>query len=158
MDAIPEHRYRGARALIALHEVNLRGFLVTWRAAKAAGVALPQTDDPDYASLELLLKHVLGCARHYILWCCESLDQALPQIDPAPEAEHVEEQMEAYTAHVLEGWRQPLRDVTEERFGESYASRWGSMYCIDGMLEHAVMHPIRHTFQLEALLNSIQPS
>ena len=31
-------------------------------------------------------------------------------------------------------------------------TRWGSPYSINAMLEHAVMHPIRHRFQLENLL------
>jgi hypothetical protein len=33
-----------------------------------------------------------------------------------------------------------------------FPSRWNVHYCIDAMLEHAVMHPIRHTFQLQELL------
>jgi hypothetical protein len=33
-----------------------------------------------------------------------------------------------------------------------YPSRWQTRYCIDAMLEHAVMHPIRHAFQLEELM------
>ena len=34
-----------------------------------------------------------------------------------------------------------------------YPSRWQTRYCIDSMLEHAVMHPIRHAFQLEELMH-----
>jgi hypothetical protein len=33
-----------------------------------------------------------------------------------------------------------------------YRSRWQTLYSIDAMLEHAVMHPIRHAFQLEELM------
>ena len=42
--------------------------------------------------------------------------------------------------------------MSPERFDEEHLSRWKVTYCIDGMLEHAVMHPIRHRVQLEALL------
>jgi hypothetical protein len=31
-------------------------------------------------------------------------------------------------------------------------SQWLTRFCIDSMLEHAVMHPIRHAFELDALL------
>ena len=65
----------------------------------------------------------------------------------------IEDQVEAHLAHVMERWRGPLARVAEERFHRpSYPSRWKVDYCIDAMLEHAVMHPIRHEFQLERLL------
>ena len=55
--------------------------------------------------------------------------------------------------HVLEKWRAPLRDIGDDRLETpEYPSRWQTRYCIDAMLEHAVMHPIRHAFQLEELM------
>jgi hypothetical protein len=43
--------------------------------------------------------------------------------------------------------------VTDEQLDKGiYPSRWGTEYCIDAMLEHAVMHPIRHEFQLRNLM------
>ena len=42
-----------------------------------------------------------------------------------------------------------MADVPGKRFNETYASAWGVDYCIDAMLEHAVMHPLRHTAQLK---------
>jgi hypothetical protein len=45
--------------------------------------------------------------------------------------------------------------VAPERFeGRAYASRWGDPFTIDGMLEHAVVVSIRHTFQFEELLGA----
>jgi hypothetical protein len=37
-----------------------------------------------------------------------------------------------------------------------YSSRWGVNYCVDAMLEHAVMHPERHRFQLLELMGARQ--
>jgi hypothetical protein len=55
--------------------------------------------------------------------------------------------------HVLEQWRAPLQDLGDDRLERAeYPSRWHTRYCIDAMLEHAVMHPIRHSFQLEELM------
>ena len=46
-----------------------------------------------------------------------------------------------------------LREVPDEKLETpEYPSRWQTRYCIDSMLEHAVMHPIRHAFQLDELL------
>ena len=57
--------------------------------------------------------------------------------------------------HVLEQWRRPLREVGDERLETpEYPSRWKTQYCIDAMLEHAVMHAIRHAFQLEELMST----
>lgn len=48
MVEVPEHAYRGARAMVVLHEQHLRAFLDAWNQAKASGVPLPQVADPDY--------------------------------------------------------------------------------------------------------------
>jgi hypothetical protein len=53
----------------------------------------------------------------------------------------------------LERWREPLQDVPDERLeSPEYPSRWKTLYSIDAMMEHAVMHPIRHAFQLNELM------
>ncbi len=48
---LQNYRYRGARALVLLHERAQRALLPVWRRAKAAQITLPSTKDPDYASL-----------------------------------------------------------------------------------------------------------
>ncbi|MGE0432253.1 MAG: hypothetical protein AB7S36_08335 [Planctomycetota bacterium] len=151
-DTLPAYRYRGARAMVLLHEQHLREFVATWRQAVAAGVRLPASDDPDYASLEHLLVHVLACARGYMVWCCEVLKLPDPQIRPAPGADVVAAQANDFVEAVVAGWRAPLADIEEPAFGATYVSRWGWHYSVDSMLEHAVMHPIRHTFQLRELM------
>ena len=45
-----------------------------------------------------------------------------------------------------------LHLLVELFMDKTYTSRWKVEYCIDAMLEHAVMHPIRHEFQLSNLL------
>jgi hypothetical protein len=147
------HAYRGARALVLLHETHLRDFLSVWKRARAAGVSMPATEDPSYESLETLLRHVLRAARGYMTWTCEVLDLPDPDIRPTPEAEAIEAEADTYLEHVLERWQGPLCNVAPERFEDkTYTSRWGVNYCIDAMLEHAVMHPIRHEFQIERIL------
>jgi hypothetical protein len=45
-----------------------------------------------------------------------------------------------------------LISIEESKFFDAvYKSNWGTDYCIEAMLEHAVMHPIRHEFQLKEL-------
>jgi hypothetical protein len=152
---VKEYTYGGARALIALHEQHMRSFLETWRKAKRADVTLPQTTDPAYKSMETLLRHPLKSSRGYIIWICQKLELPDPGIDPVPEIEHIERSAEVFLGHLLERWQLPLRNVPEERFFDrTYSSNWDVEYCIEGMLEHAVMHPIRHEFQLINLIQT----
>lgn len=146
--------YSGAAALKALHEIHLRGFLKIWREAAERGVELPSTDDPSCASMEALLAHVLGCAARYLNWICEQLELPERIADERPAPEDLPSRAEEYLERVLEAWSEPLAGLTEERaYAPAHVSRWGPPYCIDAMLEHAVMHPIRHTRQLRRLLS-----
>jgi hypothetical protein len=148
-----EFKYEGARALVQLHEVHLKSFLKTWTKAKALNMDLPVTDDPDYQSLDALLRHVLRAARGYMIWICEQLNLENPDIRSVPQVDHIAAEAESYLPYLLDRWRLPLADIPEDRFfDQAYTSRWGAQYCVEAMLEHAVVHPIRHQFQLENLL------
>jgi uncharacterized damage-inducible protein DinB len=149
-------RSRAVRALVLLHDENLRRFLVVWKQARAASIVLPLTDDPAYASLDALLRHVFGAARGYMTWVCEVLELPHPEIRVPPDAPALAVDADSYMEHVLERWRTPLQDVGDDRLETpEYPSRWQTRYCIDAMLEHAVMHPIRHAFQLEELMRAL---
>jgi len=153
-DHISKYSYNGARAMVSLQEQHLKSFLEIWRKAKEKNIRLPETDDEDYESLETLLVHVLRASRGYMTWMCEKLNLPDPKIDPIPDNKKVEQNADRYLEHLIERWRVPLADIPEELFfGKAYKSRWGADYCIDAMLEHAVMHPIRHEYQLYNLIN-----
>jgi hypothetical protein len=141
--------------MVILHEEHLRRFVHTWRRALAASVSLPPTDDPNYASMSVLGRHVLRSAGGYMIWMCEMLSLPDPGIRPAPDAAAIVGEADDYLEHVLERWLTPLLDVSNEQLETpEYPSRWQTRYSIDAMLEHAVMHPIRHAFQLDELMNT----
>ena len=151
--SLKKYRYNGARSLVLLHEKHLESCLKTWQEAKSIGIELPKTDDIDYKSLDTLLRHILRAARGYMIWICDKLNLPDPKIAKTPETDIIEAKAEEYISHLLEKWRLPLSDITEDKFhSPTYTSRWGVDYCIDAMLEHAVMHPIRHEFQLRHLM------
>ena len=147
------HYQSGAvRALVHLHERHMRSFLETWKRAKAAELALPATEDPDCMTLEAMLAHTLRASRGYMVWMCANLALPDPEINPAPDLDTVEIEADDYLEYLLERWRSPLVEMTEARIVEEYTSNWGETFTVESMLEHAVMHPIRHAFQLETLL------
>ncbi len=148
-----KYKYNGARSMVLLHEKHLKSCLQTWHEAKKLNIKLPETDDKDYQSLETLLKHILGAARRYMVWMCSKLNLPDPRIEREPEPEVVEFEADKFVDHLVEKWRLPLTEVPEEICtGAVFKSNWGVDYCIDAMLEHAVMHPIRHEFQLRNLI------
>jgi len=155
MSADLTYRSRAVRALVLLHEEHLRRFVDTWRCALASSVSLPATDDPAYGSLGALGQHVLGAPGRYMVWMCEVLKLPEPGVRPVPDATAILRDAEEYMEHVLERWRAPLCGVSNEQLETpEYPSRWQTRYCIDAMLEHAVMHPIRHAFQLDELMKA----
>ncbi len=148
------YAHGGARALVYLHAKHLRAFIATWRQAAATGLELPASEDPDCVSLEAMLRHVLGAARGYMVWMCEVLELEDPAIDSVPD--EVTADLDAYVAHVLERWDGPLCGLqARDADRPAYPSRWGTEYCIDAMLEHAAMHPIRHELQLDRLMGAV---
>ncbi len=78
-----------------------------------------------------------------------------PKISIQPSVNEIEIAIDEYVAHLLERWEIPLVKVDEKDLVYStYSSNLGTDYCIEAMLEHAVMHPIRHEFQLRQLLKN----
>lgn len=93
MNTFPEYRYKGASALVKLHEIHLQSFYETWKQAKQLNVKLPDSDDPYYKSLDTLLYHLLRSARGYMIWMCDKLGLEDPQIKETPPAEIIEEKL-----------------------------------------------------------------
>jgi hypothetical protein len=150
---LPSYKYKGARSLVILQEKHLLAFYETWKLAYSKNIILPITEDPDYESLNTLLRHVLRSAGNYMKWICEKLELPNPNIIPPPEPELLSKNADEYINHILEKWKSPLSKIKEEKFhAPTFTSNWGVEYCIDAMLEHAVMHPIRHEFQLQNLI------
>lgn len=149
-----DYRSRAARALVLLHEQELRELLDVWRKAKGAAIRLPATTNPNYASLQTVLLHVLKAARNYLVWVCEKLGLPEPGVDEPPAADRLEAEAARYLEHLVARWRVPLGGVDPARFRECYETRWGTQSTIEGMLEHAVAHPLRHAFQLRELMEA----
>lgn len=149
MEKLDEYQYNGASVLVSLHERELRGFYDAWKSFKKSGSNLPVTKDPNYKTCNTLLHHVLKCAKDYLVWICENLELPDPGVDPVPEVDSIDRNAENYIDHLLKQWENPLKEIPQKRFYvPEFRSMWKVNYCIDAMLEHAVMHPVRHKCQL----------
>lgn len=152
-DELSDYSSRAARALVLLHDQHLRQCVEIWKQAKAANLQLPATQSEDYRSLDALLHHILRSARIYLFRICQHLGRPAPEIGAVPDVDGLAGQADAYLEHLLEQWRLPLDDVTDAQMEPDPELYFAGMpYWVDAMLEHAVMHPIRHGFQLSELM------
>ncbi|MEP7028305.1 MAG: hypothetical protein ABI960_06900, partial [Candidatus Eisenbacteria bacterium] len=138
------------RSLVELHEQELREFVATWKRFVAAGKPMPDAQgDPDYESPERLVAHVQGSARSYLLWIWEMLEQPVSDLPLVRDPAVIVPALDAFMDETLEGWRRHLAPLGNEQASDrQYKSRWGELFTIEQMLEHAVVHPMRHRIQL----------
>jgi uncharacterized damage-inducible protein DinB len=140
---------------VELHEIELRRFCDAWEAFRASGLSLPKTDDPSYASVEHLGGHVFRAARNYLTWIGEFVNRPVTDVDSETDAARIAGKGRVFVDEVLAAWRRHLALLEDrEMTPATRKSRWGEDYNIEQMLEHAVVHPMRHRIQLERLVSA----
>jgi uncharacterized damage-inducible protein DinB len=118
-----------------------------------ARVVDPQTEDEDCRSAQTIMSHVVGAAYGYADYIREqfSIASTRPQKKLLSRQESLE-QLDAalrYTAQTLEG-RWEMR--YEEILSMVINSRWGVVYNLETLLEHAIVHVLRHRRQIEKFI------
>ncbi len=140
------------RSCMELHEIELRRFHDTWLLFRASGTPLPETDDPSYQSTEHLAGHVLRWSRDYLTWIGDCVQRPVSDLDAEMDPVAIAGRSAAFMEEVLSGWRRHLASLEDrELVPVTHTSRWGEPYSIEQMLEHAIVHPMRHRIQLERL-------
>ncbi|MGH3054334.1 MAG: hypothetical protein ACRDL7_05080 [Gaiellaceae bacterium] len=149
-----EFRSRAVRSLAELHEHQLKEFMVTWKRFIASGKPLPEArGDASFESHDKLIAHVQGAARSYLLWIWEVLERPIEGLPLTRDPAVIVPRLDAFMAETLDGWRRHLAPLEDEQLSpKQYMSRWGEPHTIEQMLEHAVVHPMRHRIQLERIL------
>ena len=141
------------RSCVELHETELNRFYQVWRAFRASGTALPPTSDPNYESADHLGGHVLRAARNYLTWIGDTVQRPVTDVDLDNDTVSVAGKGRAFLEEVLAAWRRHLALVDDQELTDiTRKSRWGVDHTVEQMLEHAVVHPMRHRLQLERLL------
>ena len=144
------------RSCVELHEVELERFYVVWERFCASGTPLPETDDPSYVSAEHLGGHVFRAARGYLTWMGEFVGRPITDVDTDTDPLSIARKGRAFVGEVLAAWRRHLALLEDgEMTPATRKSRWGEGYTIEQMLEHAVVHPMRHRIQLERLMSDV---
>jgi len=149
-------RSRAVRSLVELHERELTAFVATWRRFVSSGWPMPEAHgDPDYETADRLVAHVQGSARSYLLWVWEVLERPIEGLPLIRDPSIIVPRLDEFMQETLDGWRRHLAPVENDQLApKQYLSRWGEPHTIEQLLEHAVVHPMRHRIQLERILES----
>jgi len=147
-------RSRAVRSLVELHEKELPAFLATWKRFVASGKPMPEArGDASFASAETLVSHVQGAARGYLHWIHEMLGRPITDPPLTRDPAVIVPRLDGFLAETLAGWRRHLATLEDDELSpKQYLSRWGEPHTVEQMLEHAVVHPMRHRIQLERII------
>jgi len=147
-------RSRAVRSLVELHEVEMRSFLQVWRRFVAADLPMPEAHgDEDYENRERLAGHVLRAARGYLTRIGEWVGRPVNDVDASQDPYEIVRRAPEFAEEVLSAYRRHLAEVTKEELEpQLHRTRWGDLMSVENLLEHAVVHPMRHRIQLERVL------
>jgi uncharacterized damage-inducible protein DinB len=120
-------------------------------------IADAETQDEDCRSIETIMNHVIRAGYGYAKYMRDALSMESSPVEARriPHAKIGEEieKVIAHTAAIFEGERQ----ITDEEMNEIFfKTRWGVMFNIDQLFEHAIVHVLRHRRQIEKFLLKFQ--
>jgi len=113
----------------------------------------PDTKDEDCRSVQTIMNHVVRAGYGYSNYLRKEFginsDDPAYQINNAPEAISHFERMLEYTVQTLEGrWEMTEEEITNIKI----ITRWGTTLHMETLLEHAIVHILRHRRQIERFL------
>jgi uncharacterized damage-inducible protein DinB len=112
-----------------------------------------ETADPDCHTIQTILSHVVRAGYGYADYIRSVFGQESTRPEPRllSRAEALEgiEAFLAYTAETLDGkWLMTYEEITTIQM----QVRWGPTYDLEQLLEHAIVHVLRHRRQVERFL------
>ena len=112
-----------------------------------------QTKDDDCRSVQTIMSHVVRAGYSYADYIREqfSIESTRPQSKLHSRQESLEQLNAAlrYTIQTLDGkWEMSDEEISRTVIN----SRWGVVYNVEGLLEHAVVHILRHRRQIEKFI------
>ena len=149
-----EFRSRAVMSLVELHEREMRSFLELWKRFVAAGHPIPEAHgDESYENREKLFGHVLMAMRGYLIRVGEWVGRPVTDVDASQDPHAIVARAPEFADEVLAAYRRHLAQVTTEELEKQvHRTRWGDLMSVEMLLEHAVVHPMRHRIQLERIL------
>lgn len=119
-----------------------------------ARVVDSQTEDEDCRSVQTIMSHVVGAGYGYADYLRKqfSIESTRPQHRLLSRQEALE-QLEAALWYMVETLDGRWELSAEEIAGIVVKTRWGPVYDAEGLLEHAIVHVLRHRRQIERFIS-----
>jgi len=141
------------RALIELKNVifNLSDEQLTY-------VVDPSTDDPDCRSIQTILTHVVQSGYTYVIEIRKWLGETIEYRDKTPQSsssQFIKELDNMFTYTVALFKENPTIQMIEKDPAKKILVRWGPRFDVDQLMEHAVMHILRHRRQIERFMQEL---
>ena len=147
--------YSGSlRAVLDEYSRAIRDFESVLLALPADRYAAKTTlTDQNFTNVQDIARHVVGAAHSY----ADHINRALDKLDgPIPKREFAVDTPDVAIASLWEAFSHMvdvlgrIKDWPDEQQAEvRFVSRWKQPYDIEQMLEHAIVHILRHRRQLE---------
>lgn len=122
-------------------------------------IADAETEDEDCRSIQTVMSHVVRAGYGYANYIREQFSMTAEPFEPRQIA-HREiggeiDKMLGYTIETLDGkWEMTDDEICRIKIN----SRWGVIYDLEQLLEHAIVHILRHRRQVEKFLLKFQSS
>lgn len=154
-------KYRNNGAIGALLDeyekalFELKATLTDITQEELIAVVDPITDDSDCRSIQTILTHVVRSGYGYAVYIKNHLGEktVFPERVTLPSVEAYQNELDrmfAYNENLLSGF--PNSQLEEYDNSKKILTNWGQRYDADQLLEHAIVHILRHRRQIERFL------
>ncbi|HLF33486.1 MAG TPA: DinB family protein [Cyclobacteriaceae bacterium] len=134
---------------------DLKSIIQNISVKKLAAVVDDQTKDEDCRSVQTILTHVVGSGYNYALVMDRLKHPGLTYRDKIPRNEPGEylkdlDMVFQYTEKVLGQFTD--MEIEETDNSKKILTRWNQWYDIEQLIEHAIVHILRHRRQIEKFM------
>jgi len=119
----------------------------------------PKTQNPDCRSIQTILTHVVSSAFSYAVYIAEYNHEGgfkRQKTERSSVSEYIVDLNMGFDFTCLIFQKYDDRDIEECDDALKIKSRWGQTYDIEQMMEHAIVHILRHRRQIESFMKKIQ--
>jgi len=115
----------------------------------------PHTEDQDCRSIQTILSHVIQAGYTYVVETRKSLGEQVDYYSPGllnsiPEYQTALKRMFEYNLALFAD--HPNIQLEHYNPNEKFTVRWGQLYDVEQIMEHAIVHILRHRRQIERFL------
>ncbi len=120
-----------------------------------------ETKDEDCKSIQTILTHIVESGYTYVIeirkWLGEEINYKKKELlHSVPEYNIALDKMFAFNEDLFKDY--PKIQLEEYTSNKKIKVRWGQRYDVDQLLEHAIMHILRHRRQIERFMVKMENS